>query len=112
MKRSSERILTTHVGRLQRPEELTQAMEAHPRGQPTDAAFAARLKESVAAVVRQQAAAGLDIVCDGERQGEWGRNASTTAPAGRRGAGSHQAGRSGPRFARPRRVRGVLRGAR
>jgi hypothetical protein len=32
MKRSTRRILTTHVGRLQRPEELTQAMEAHPRG--------------------------------------------------------------------------------
>ena len=66
MKRSTGRILTTHVGRLQRPEELTQAMEAHPRGQPTDTAFTARLKESVAAVVRQQAAAGVDIVCDGE----------------------------------------------
>jgi 5-methyltetrahydropteroyltriglutamate--homocysteine methyltransferase len=66
MKRSTNRILTTHVGRLQRPEELTQAMEAHPRGQPTDAAFAARLKDSVAGVVRQQAEAGVDIVCDGE----------------------------------------------
>ena len=41
-------------------------MEAHPRGQPTDRAFAARLKESVAAVVREQGAAGVDIVCDGE----------------------------------------------
>ncbi len=66
MKRSTDRILTTHVGRLQRPEELTQAMEAHPLGQPTDSAFAARLKEAVAAVVRQQAEAGIDIVCDGE----------------------------------------------
>ena len=66
MKRSDGRILTTHVGRLQRPEELTQAMEAHPRGQPTDAAFAAQLKRSVAEVVRQQAEAGVDIVCDGE----------------------------------------------
>src|ERR1700733_2903378 len=66
MKRSNERILTTHVGRLQRPEELTQAMEAHPRGQPTDAAFAAKLKDAVAGVVRLQADAGVDIVCDGE----------------------------------------------
>jgi 5-methyltetrahydropteroyltriglutamate--homocysteine methyltransferase len=66
MKRSRDRILTTHVGRLQRPEELTQAMEAHPRGQPTDAAFAARLKEAVVGVVRQQAEAGVDIVNDGE----------------------------------------------
>jgi 5-methyltetrahydropteroyltriglutamate--homocysteine methyltransferase len=66
MKRSTDRILTTHVGRLQRPEELTLAMEAHPRGQPTDRNFAERLKEAVAAVVRQQLEVGIDIVCDGE----------------------------------------------
>jgi 5-methyltetrahydropteroyltriglutamate--homocysteine methyltransferase len=66
MKRSTQRILTTHVGRLQRPEELTAAMEAHPRGRPTDAAFAARLKTDVADIVRQQVAAGVDVVCDGE----------------------------------------------
>ena len=66
MKRSHRRILTTHVGRLQRPEELTQAMEAHPRGRPADAAFTARLKSAVGDVVRQQAEAGIDIVCDGE----------------------------------------------
>lgn len=66
MKRSLQRILTTHVGRLQRPEELTQAMEAHPRGRPADAAFAARLKTAVADVVKQQANSGIDIVCDGE----------------------------------------------
>jgi 5-methyltetrahydropteroyltriglutamate--homocysteine methyltransferase len=66
MKRSAERILTTHVGRLQRPEDVTQAMEAHPRGRPTDPAFAARLAGSVAEVVKEQAEAGVDIVCDGE----------------------------------------------
>jgi 5-methyltetrahydropteroyltriglutamate--homocysteine methyltransferase len=66
VKRSHRRILTTHVGRLQRPEELTQAMETHPRGRPADAAFAARLKSAVGDVVRQQAEAGIDIVCDGE----------------------------------------------
>jgi 5-methyltetrahydropteroyltriglutamate--homocysteine methyltransferase len=66
MKRSSDRILTTHVGRLQRPDELTQAMEAHPRGQPTDASFAAHLTAAVAAVVHHQADAGIDVVCDGE----------------------------------------------
>jgi 5-methyltetrahydropteroyltriglutamate--homocysteine methyltransferase len=66
MRRSSERILTTHVGRLQRPDEVTSAMEAHARGRPTDEAFAARLKSAVAEVVRQQVQAGVDIVCDGE----------------------------------------------
>jgi 5-methyltetrahydropteroyltriglutamate--homocysteine methyltransferase len=66
MKRSTDRILTTHVGRLQRPEELTRAMEAHPRGQPTDSIFAKQLKAAVSAVVHEQAEAGIDIVCDGE----------------------------------------------
>jgi 5-methyltetrahydropteroyltriglutamate--homocysteine methyltransferase len=66
MKRSTDRILTTHVGRLQRPEDLTQAMEAHPRGQPTDGAFAQRLKTAVAEIVRHQADTGIDVVCDGE----------------------------------------------
>lgn len=66
MKRSSERILTTHVGRLQRPEEITAAMEAHPRGRPIDAAFAGQLRSAVVEVVRLQAEAGVDIVCDGE----------------------------------------------
>jgi 5-methyltetrahydropteroyltriglutamate--homocysteine methyltransferase len=66
LKRSVDRILTTHVGRLQRPEDITAAMEAHPRGQPTDAAFAAKLKAAVADVVRQQKEAGVDIVGDGE----------------------------------------------
>jgi 5-methyltetrahydropteroyltriglutamate--homocysteine methyltransferase len=66
VKRSSDRILTTHVGRLQRPEELTEAMEADPRGLPADAAFAARLEAAVADVVRRQAEAGIDVVCDGE----------------------------------------------
>jgi 5-methyltetrahydropteroyltriglutamate--homocysteine methyltransferase len=66
MKRSAERILTTHVGRLQRPEEVTAAMEAHPRGRPTDPGFTAQLKTAIAGVVRQQADAGIDIVNDGE----------------------------------------------
>ncbi|HXQ49996.1 MAG TPA: cobalamin-independent methionine synthase II family protein [Stellaceae bacterium] len=66
MRRSAARILATHVGRLQRPEDLTQAMEAHPRGRPTDDEFAGRLRATVADVVREQAEAGVDIVCDGE----------------------------------------------
>ena len=66
MKQSTARILTTHVGRLQRPEHITAAMEAHPRGRPTDAAFAATLQSAVADIVRQQADAGVDIVNDGE----------------------------------------------
>ena len=66
MKRSSKRIFTTHVGRLQRPEKLTNAMEALPGGRPADPVFAAQLKTAVADVVRQQADAGVDIVNDSE----------------------------------------------
>jgi 5-methyltetrahydropteroyltriglutamate--homocysteine methyltransferase len=66
LQRSTDRILTTHVGRLQRPEALTDAMGAHPRGRPTDAAFGAQLKSAVAHVVKKQADTGIDIVNDGE----------------------------------------------
>ncbi|MSQ73073.1 MAG: hypothetical protein EXR27_17555 [Betaproteobacteria bacterium] len=66
MKRSMDRIVTTHVGRLQRPDDITAAMEAHPRGQPTDAAFAAKLSSAVTEVVRKQAEQGVDIVNDGK----------------------------------------------
>jgi 5-methyltetrahydropteroyltriglutamate--homocysteine methyltransferase len=67
MKRSSERILTTHVGSLPRPPDLLAMIEAKERGAAFDApAFAARVKAAVAEVVQQQAAAGIDIVADGE----------------------------------------------
>ena len=66
MKASTARVLTTHVGRLQRPDDITAAMEAHPGGRPADPAFGAALAASVRDVVRQQDAAGVDIVCDGE----------------------------------------------
>ncbi len=66
MKQSTDRILTTHVGRLERPDELTAAMDAHPAKRPTDGAFAERLKTSVAEVVRRQAEVGVDVVTDGE----------------------------------------------
>jgi 5-methyltetrahydropteroyltriglutamate--homocysteine methyltransferase len=63
---SKDRIVTTHVGRLQRPEEITTAMEAHATGRPSDVAFQTSLAGAVGEVVRQQADAGIDIVCDGE----------------------------------------------
>jgi 5-methyltetrahydropteroyltriglutamate--homocysteine methyltransferase len=66
MKRSDTRILTTHVGRLQRPEAVTEAMEASPSGRPTDTVFGQALKEAVRDVVRWQHDVGVDVVCDGE----------------------------------------------
>jgi 5-methyltetrahydropteroyltriglutamate--homocysteine methyltransferase len=66
MKRSTDRILTTHAGRLERPDMLTDAMVASPTGRPHDPAFRHALSEAVAEVVAQQHALGVDVVCDGE----------------------------------------------
>ncbi|RPH74493.1 MAG: epoxyalkane--coenzyme M transferase, partial [Candidatus Rokuibacteriota bacterium] len=67
MKRSTERFLTTHTGSLPRPEDLIRAMFAREEGVPVDAAaLAARIRSSVAEVVRKQVEAGIDVVDDGE----------------------------------------------
>ena len=67
MKRSTERFLTTHTGSLPRPEDLIRAMFAREEGVPIDAAaLAARIRSSVAEVVRKQVEAGIDVVDDGE----------------------------------------------
>jgi 5-methyltetrahydropteroyltriglutamate--homocysteine methyltransferase len=67
MKRSTERILTTHTGSLPRPDDLIRMMFAKEEGVPVDpAALAARIRAAVAEVVGRQTAAGVDIVSDGE----------------------------------------------
>jgi len=67
MKTSTERILTTHVGSLPRPESIKALLRARLSGQPLDEAqLAARVAEAVSAVVRQQAEVGLDVISDGE----------------------------------------------
>ncbi|HTR48099.1 MAG TPA: cobalamin-independent methionine synthase II family protein [Verrucomicrobiae bacterium] len=66
MKRSENRILTTHVGSIPRPPQLKElAAVAHesPENQKRYDDF---LRESVADVVKMQARVGLDIVNDGE----------------------------------------------
>lgn len=65
MKHSQGRILTTHVGRLQRPDPLSARMEGDYR-RPGDPEFLTMLRDDVRDVVAQQAATGIDIVCDGE----------------------------------------------
>jgi 5-methyltetrahydropteroyltriglutamate--homocysteine methyltransferase len=62
MKRSSERILTTHAGSLPRPSDLIEMY----RSDASDAVVAPRLTKAVAEVVGQQIAAGVDVVNDGE----------------------------------------------
>ena len=67
MQRSTERILTTHVGSLIRPPALQELLHQKQSGKDYDhAALDACLARSVAAVVRRQAEAGIDVVSDGE----------------------------------------------
>jgi 5-methyltetrahydropteroyltriglutamate--homocysteine methyltransferase len=67
MKRSSNRILTTHVGSLIRPAALQEFLRARQGGKPYDeTAYQRCLTDSVAEVVSQQAKTGVDVVSDGE----------------------------------------------
>jgi len=67
MKRSSERILTTHAGRLDGPPELMQLSRDVMAGRATDLnAFTAQIESGIVDVVRKQAQAGIDVISDGE----------------------------------------------
>jgi 5-methyltetrahydropteroyltriglutamate--homocysteine methyltransferase len=67
MKRSGERILTTHVGSLIRPQPLQEFLRAKQAGKPFDRkAYEEGLARSVAEVVSRQAECGIDVVSDGE----------------------------------------------
>jgi 5-methyltetrahydropteroyltriglutamate--homocysteine methyltransferase len=67
MKTSTDRILTTHVGSIPRPESIRALLRARLAGQSIDeSGLAARATEAVADVVRRQAEVGLDVVSDGE----------------------------------------------
>lgn len=64
---SSERILTTHVGSLPRPQEVVDLLFAQDKGEPYDAVmFQEVMQRNVMEIVRRQAETGLDIVSDGE----------------------------------------------
>ncbi len=68
MKRSTERILTSHVGSLARADSLIPLLRLKEQGQPYDRDdLARRVREAVTDVVRQQVEAGIDIVTDGEQ---------------------------------------------
>ena len=67
MRTSTDRILTTHVGSLPRPTELLALLEARERSEPVEGArFDATVARAIVEVVAQQAAAGVDVVGDGE----------------------------------------------
>lgn len=67
MKTSTDRILTTHVGSIPRPDSIRELLRARLGGQAVDPeALAARVKDAVADVVRKQVESGIDVVSDGE----------------------------------------------
>ena len=67
MKRSTDRILTTHVGSLPRPPAVVDFLMKKEKGETYDTEkFAAAVKQAVAEVVTRQIAVGIDVVSDGE----------------------------------------------
>lgn len=67
MRRSTDRILTTHVGSINRPPALMEILEKKYTGRPHDeTVHVARLSASVAEVVKKQVEVGIDVPSDGE----------------------------------------------
>src|ERR1043165_7035845 len=67
MKRSTDRILTTHTGSLPRPADLVALLNAKELGEDYDrAVHDARVRRAVSEIVARQAATGVDVIDDGE----------------------------------------------
>jgi 5-methyltetrahydropteroyltriglutamate--homocysteine methyltransferase len=66
MKRSDQRILTSHVGSLIRPKALLDAAKDAAKDAARRDAYERDLERAVADIVAQQAKAGIDVVNDGE----------------------------------------------
>jgi 5-methyltetrahydropteroyltriglutamate--homocysteine methyltransferase len=66
MKRSIDRILTTHVGSLIRPQSLRELGAAARDDAAKASSYSEELRNATTAVVTRQASAGVDIVNDGE----------------------------------------------
>src|SRR5689334_22499824 len=67
MRGSKDRIITSHVGSLPRPDDLIKANHAREHGSGSDEqAFQALLQSSVSDIVRRQRQAGISIPNDGE----------------------------------------------
>ena len=67
MRRSSDHILTSHVGSLPRPDVLIEANRAREAGEKIDGVkFQQMLQSAVAEVVQRQRELGIDIPNDGE----------------------------------------------
>src|SRR5581483_6037547 len=67
MKRSTNRILTTHAGRLDGPKELTEMTRGIIAGHSLDMnKLMPMVRNGIVDVARKQAAAGIDVISDGE----------------------------------------------
>jgi len=67
MKTSSERILTTHVGSMPRPQYVVDQLFAQDQEQAYDAAeFDRVMRRAVREVAAKQVGAGVDVISDGE----------------------------------------------
>jgi len=67
MKRSQERILSTHVGSLPRPDRMLEFLERREAGgEVVEDAFDEPVGEASEAVVRRQDEAGIDVASHGE----------------------------------------------
>lgn len=67
MKKSTDRILTTHTGSLPRPEKLIELMFAKEEGKKVDEKVLSKeVRRSVQEIVEHQHNVGLDVVSDGE----------------------------------------------
>ncbi len=67
MKLSTDRILTTHVGSLPRPQEVVDLLFAQDRGEAIDEGkFNETMRRAVADAVAHQSEVGVDIASDGE----------------------------------------------
>jgi 5-methyltetrahydropteroyltriglutamate--homocysteine methyltransferase len=67
MKRSTDRILTTHAGRLDGPPDYREMQKTLQSGGSFDViSFVPRVRAGIVDVIRKQAEAGIDIISDGE----------------------------------------------
>jgi 5-methyltetrahydropteroyltriglutamate--homocysteine methyltransferase len=76
LKRSTDRILCTHVGSLIRPPKLVACLRAIDAGERHDpSTYFDCLATSVADIIREQSDVGIDIVSDGEfgKSASWSR---------------------------------------
>jgi 5-methyltetrahydropteroyltriglutamate--homocysteine methyltransferase len=73
MKRSTDRILTTHAGSLPRPDELLPLLYARAKGDALDPAAKTKIQNAISTVVGAQAETGIDVISDGEfgKSGFW-----------------------------------------